>query len=117
LNNHAQIVIPQFADPNTLAGVTLLTIVILSYPSAFEGFDKLMGIKMPQPMRVKARKMLRHIFKILKKTTASNPINVTSSCSFVLRIGPTHANTPFPIGGGACLSSATLSFGAYTTEL
>lgn len=24
---------------------------------------------------------------------------------------------PFPIGGGACFSSAILSFGAYTTEL
>jgi hypothetical protein len=32
-------------------------------------------------------------------------------------IGPNQAKMPFPRGGGACLSSAILSFGAYTTLL
>lgn len=114
LNSHAQIVIPQFESPYVLTGVTLAMKVILSN---FTPFARLIGIRIPHPITDKARNMFRHIFKILKNTTASNPISGMSSCSFVFAIGANQANTPFPIGGGECFSSATLSFGAYTTEL
>ncbi len=78
---------------------------------------KLMGIKIAHPNTINTKNILRHILKTLKKTVASSPMRPTKSCSDVLKTGPNQANMPFPIGGGACLSSAILSFGAYTTEL
>jgi hypothetical protein len=80
-------------------------------------FPRLIGIKTAQPKTMSTKNMFRHILRTLRKTVASSPIKPTSSCSFVFRTGPIHANIPFPIGGGACLSSAILSFGAYTREL
>ena len=114
LKIHAQIVIPQFAFPKVSTGVILLRVVVLS---VFVPFARFIGISIPHPSTVITRKIFRHIIRILRKTTASSPIKPIKSCSFVLIIGVTQANIPFPIGGGACLSSATLSFGAYTREL
>ena len=106
--------IPQLADPNVLIGVIFWTGVesLNLFP-----FAKLIGINMPQPKIISTKNMFRHILKTRRKTVASSPIRIARSCSFVFHTGPTHANTPFPIGGGACFSSATLSFGAYTREL
>src|SRR4051794_4912186 len=114
LNSQAQIVMAQFACPKVLIGETFVMMFTgpVKVPLA-----KLVGIKIAHPTTDKERKRLRHMRSTRKKTVASKPINVTSSCSLVVRIGPTQANMPFPIGGGACFSSAILSFGAYTTEL
>jgi hypothetical protein len=114
LNSHAQIVIPQLADPNVLTGVILLTAFD---DENFWPWDKLSGIKIPHPSTVIARNILRHILKIRRKTVASSPMRSTKSCSFVFRTGATHASIPFPIGGGACFSSAIFNFGEYTMEL
>jgi len=114
LKSQAQIVIPQLADPNVLTGVILLTAFDVAN---FWPLYKLIGIKIPHPSTLMARNMLRHILRILRKTVASSPMRSTKSCSFVFRTGATHASIPFPIGGGACFSSAILNFGEYTTEL
>ena len=50
-----------------------------------------------------------------KKSVASMPTFSTNCDSFVERIGPIQARGPLPIGGGACLASACLERGAYTT--
>ena len=72
---------------------------------------------MVHPTTAMARKIFRHMRRTLRKIVASSPTSVIKSCSFVTRIGFTQASMPFPSAGGACLSSATLSFGAYTREL
>lgn len=107
-------VIPQLAVPKVFTGVTRASAVALSNfcPKA-----KLIGIKMPQPMMAIAKKIFRHIMRMRKNIAASKPMRATRSCSFVFNIGETHENMPLPNGGGACLSSAILSFGAYTMEL
>ena len=109
----------QFAVPNTFRGVTFVKKLTLlsTAPLMYLLWETLTGIKITQPNKLNTKKMLRHIRRTLKKTVASNPINCTNSCSFVLNTGPTQAKIPFPNGGGACLSSATLSLGAYTTVL
>lgn len=72
---------------------------------------------MQHPTTVRTRKMFRHILVNRMNTVASNPTSVTKSCSFVCHNGFIQAINPFPNGGGACFSSAILSFGAYTTLL
>lgn len=105
------------ALPYVLFGVTLDTISVSDHPELLPGDSIFTGIKIPHPNTVKARNMFLSIRNILKKTVASNPISGTRSFSFVFMIGCTQANIPFPTGGGACFSSATFSFGAYTKEL
>lgn len=114
LKIQAQIVIPQFAVPKVLTGVILASVVasLKNCPLL-----RLIGNKIPHPTTVMTRNMFRHISRIRRKTAASRPINGIRSCSFVFKMGESQANMPFPIGGGACLSSAIFSFGAYTREL
>jgi len=72
---------------------------------------------MAQPRTDMITNMFRNILVNRMKTVASIPTRFTSSCSEVDHSGVIHAKKPFPSGGGACFSSACLSFGAYTTEL
>jgi hypothetical protein len=44
--------------------------------------------------------MLRHILVNRKKMVASNPTNVTMSCSLVCHSGHNQAHGLFPSGGG-----------------
>lgn len=74
-------------------------------------------MRMLQQRSVRTTKILRHIRVNRKKIVASIPIRSTISLSVVDHSGATQASTPLPSRGGACFSSACLSFGAYTTLL
>lgn len=72
----------------------------------------LTGIMTRHPIMLKKMKMLRHILTNRRKIAASRPTVSTSWASRVLITGLSQANRPFPTGGGACLRSACLTFGA-----
>lgn len=112
-NNHAHTVMAQFKIPKVPSGVTLEMNVVDVDPLAVT----LIGIRIPHPITVMTKNMFLIIRSTLKKTVASKPIRVTRSCSCILSTGAIQASGPLPMGGGACLSSAILSFGEYTREL
>lgn len=72
---------------------------------------------MQQHRTARHKKMLRHILVKRMKMVASMPTSLTKSCSVVVHSGLIQEKKPFPSWGGACLSSACLSLGAYTTVL
>ena len=76
------------------------------------------GIKIPQPTTVKHANMCRSILVNLMKMAASSPTVSTSCCSFVRMRGGIQPKKPLSVmTGGACLLSACLARGAYTTLL
>ena len=107
---------PQFAPPYVVIGVTRM-IKVKGVANELTPWDKLIGMRTPHPMILRTRNIFRHILVNRRKTVATSPTWSIRSCSFVRTTGPNHANMPLPTGGGACLSSECLSFGAYTTEL
>lgn len=72
------------------------------------------GRMMAHDTVVITRNIFRSIFVKPRKIVASIPIFPANSVSFNLNRGDVHANSPLPIDGGACFSSAYFSFGAYT---
>lgn len=72
---------------------------------------------MLHPMTESVRNIFLHMRVKRKNIVASSPTCKIKSCSFVFARGLIQAKRPLPTGGGACFSSACLSFGAYTTEL
>jgi len=99
----------QCASFHTLAGVIKLSHFTLSLDWLFE---ILTGIRIAHPITDTTKNKFRHMRVKRKKTVASSPTYPTKSCSFVRHSGVTHDHNFLPIGGGACFSSACLSFGA-----
>ena len=70
------------------------------------------GMMIPHPSTAMVINIFLHIRKNRRKMVASKPTCKMMSFSDVLRTGVTQAKIPLPRGGGACFSSACLSFGA-----
>lgn len=113
VSNQANTTVAHSGFPQTFLGVTWAS----HCSSGGEKLVQLTGIKMAQPSTESTTKMLRHMRVKRMNMAASRPTRLTTSCSEVDHSGTTHAKMPFPRGGGACFSSACLSFGEYTTLL